>query len=111
MARPLLLRASALETTLLLAQGTHAGRAAAFDCEGFLRMHGLLRRAMRDCGFAAYNPSIVDRARTCFDALGGRQGAEAMRAGAAEFERWRSIRARDAMCASLTARFPMVVRP
>ena len=74
-------------------------------------MHGLLRTAMRECGFAAYNPSIVDRAQVCFEAVGGRKGAGAMRAGAAEFERWRSIRSTDALCANLAARFPMVVRP
>lgn len=70
MARPFLILASALATTLLAAQGTQAARAADFDCEGFLRMHGLVRTAMRECGFAAYNPSIVDRARTCFEAVG-----------------------------------------
>lgn len=111
MAKPFLVLASALATSLLAAQGTQAARAAEFDCDGFLRMHGLLRTAMRECGFAAYNPAIVERARTCFDAVGGRQGAEAMRAGAAEFERWRSVRSHDALCANLTVRFPMVVRP
>lgn len=111
MARPFLVLASALATSLLATQVTQAARAADFDCEGFLRMHGLLRTAMRECGFAAYNPSIVDRARTCFEAVGERKGAGAIRAGAAEFERWRSIRSPDALCADLATRFPMVVRP
>ncbi|ACS43819.1 hypothetical protein [Methylorubrum extorquens] len=47
----------------------------------------MLRKASAACGFASYNPAIVDRARSCFDALGSRRGAEAMHTGAAEFER------------------------
>ena len=68
-------------------------------------MHGMLRKASAACGFASYNPTIVDRARTCFDALGSRRGAEAMHTGAAEFERWQFIRNYDALCGTLAAKF------
>ncbi|MDB5647347.1 hypothetical protein [Methylobacterium sp.] len=71
----------------------------------------MLRRATAACGFTAYNPAIVERAHACFDALGSRLGAEEMYAGAAEFERWQSVRRRDALCAILAGKFPMVVRP
>jgi hypothetical protein len=74
-------------------------------------MHGMLRRASAACGFTAYNSAIVDRARICFDAIGSRPAAEAMHSGAAEFERWQAIRNRDALCATLAAKFPMVVQP
>ena len=96
---------------LILAAGARPAPAADFDCAGFLRMHGMLRRASAACGFTDYNPDIVDRARACFDALGGRQGAEAMHSGGAEFERWQAVCDRDALCKTLTDRFPMVVRP
>jgi hypothetical protein len=96
---------------LILAAGARPAPAANFDCAGFLRMHGMLRKASAACSFASYNPAIVDRARTCFDALGSRRGAEAMHTGAAEFDRWQSIRNLDALCGTLAAKFPMVVKP
>ena len=71
----------------------------------------MLRRASVACGFTAYNPTIVDRAHDCFDALGSRRGAEEMYSGAAEFERMQSIRQRDALCASLASKFSMVFKP
>jgi hypothetical protein len=74
-------------------------------------MHGMLRRASAACGYSAYNPAIVDRARTCFEAVGSRRGVDEIRSGAAEFERWQVVRHRDTLCATLAARFPMVVQP
>lgn len=71
----------------------------------------MLRRASAACGFRAYNPAIVDRARTCFEAIGSRRGADEIRSGAAEFERWQAVRHRTTLCATLAARFPMVVQP
>ena len=101
----------AFATALLLAPGNGSASSTDFDCGGFLKMHGMLRRATAACGFTAYNPDIVDRARACFDALGSRRGAEEMYAGAAEFERWQSIRQRDTLCATFAAKFPMVIQP
>lgn len=103
--------ATTLAGVLILAQSARPASAADFDCAGFLRMHGMLRRASAACGFTAYNPTIVDRARTCFDAIGGSRGAEEMYSGAAEFERWQAVRHRAALCQTLAAKFPMVVRP
>ena len=96
-----------------LAVGLRAGSASAveFECGAFLRMHGLLRRASAACGYAAYNPQIVERARSCFGEVGAGPGAREMRAGAAQFDRMDAIRDRDAFCADLARRFPMVVRP
>ena len=73
-------------SVLTLASLAQPASAEDFDCAGFLRMHGMLRRASTACGFTAYNPAIVHQARTCFDRLGSRRGAEAIRSGAAEFE-------------------------
>ncbi|SFU94445.1 MULTISPECIES: hypothetical protein [unclassified Methylobacterium] len=103
--------ATALATVMLLLPGMRSATAADFDCVGFLRMHGLLRRASTACGFTEYNPAIVDRARICFDALGSRRGTEEVQSGVAEFERLRSTRHHDAVCAMLAAKFSMVVRP
>lgn len=102
---------TAVAGVLILAPGSRPASAADFDCAGLLRMHGMLRRASVACGFTAYNPTIVDRARTCFDAIGGSRGTEEMHSGAAEFERWQAVRHRDALCQTLAAKFPMVVRP
>jgi hypothetical protein len=85
--------------------------AGGFSCLDFLRMHGLLRKAQGACGFAAYNPVIVDQARACFDAVGNRRGSGEMLAGAAEFDRLGTIRSREAICTSLAAKFPMVIDP
>ncbi|MCJ2044126.1 hypothetical protein MKK58_06210 [Methylobacterium sp. J-078] len=71
----------------------------------------MLRKASAACGFTAYNPTIADRARTCFDAVGSNHGAQELYAGAAEFERWQAVRHRDVLCQTLAAKFPMVVRP
>jgi hypothetical protein len=103
--------ATAVAGVLILAPGARPASAADFDCAGLLRMHGMLRKASVACGFTAYNPAIVDRARTCYDALGSRHGAEAMHAGGVEFERWQAVRDRDVLCKTLSDRFPMVVRP
>jgi hypothetical protein len=97
--------------TALLVAATHPGRSADFPCADVLRMHGLLRKAAGSCGFRAYNPSLVEQAHACFDAMGGRSGAEAMIAGAAEFEHLRSVRNHEAVCAMIASKFPMVVRP
>lgn len=102
---------TAFAGVLFLAAGARPASAADLECTDFLRMHGMLRRASAACGFTDYNPAIVDRARACFDALGSRHGAEAMHAGGAEFERWQTVRNRDALCKTLADRFPMVVRP
>ena len=96
---------------LTLASLAQPASAKEFDCSGFLRMHGMLRRASTACAFTSYNPGIVDRARACYDALGSRRGAEAIRSGAAEFEGWWAVRNRDALCKTLVDKFPMVVQP
>ena len=96
---------------LTLASLAQPASAKEFDCSGFLRMHGTLRRASTACAFTSYNPGIVDRARACYDALGSRRGAEAIRSGAAEFEGWWAVRNRDALCKTLVDKFPMVVQP
>ena len=95
---------------LTLASLAQPASAEDFDCAGFLRMHGMLRRASTACGFTSYNPVIVHRARACFDALGS-SGAKAIRSGAAEFEGWWAVRNRDALCKTLVDKFPMVVQP
>lgn len=87
-----------------------SGPAQAFDCEALLKLHGLLRRASPACGFNAYNETIVERARTCFDEVGRERGADDIQAGADEFERMDAVRNRDALCLDLGRRFPMVVR-
>ncbi len=96
---------------LILDTRAQPASAADFDCAGFLRMHGMLRRASTACGYTAYNPAIVERARACFDTLGSVRGAEAMHSGAAEFERLKAVRNHDALCESVAARFQMVVQP
>jgi hypothetical protein len=96
---------------LIVVADVRPASAADFQCADFLKMHGMLRRASAACGFTAYNPAIVDRAHTCFDGVGSRRGAEAMHSGAAEFERWQSVRQRDTLCEFMAAKFPMVVRP
>ncbi|AYO83246.1 hypothetical protein EBB05_13895 [Methylobacterium brachiatum] len=102
-----------LALALVVACGVPAPAAAAapFACSDFLRMHGLLRRASAICGYSAYNPAIVERARRCFEAVGSREGARQMYAGASEYDRMEAVRNRDALCLSLASKFPMVVRP
>ena len=96
---------------LTLASLAQPASAEDFDCSGFLRMHGMLRRASTVCGFTRYNPDIVDRARACFDALGSLHGSEAIRSGAVEFEGWLAVRNRDGLCKTLADKFSMVVQP
>ncbi|TXN07492.1 hypothetical protein FV222_02175 [Methylobacterium sp. WL103] len=103
--------ATAIAIVMVLLLGMRSTTAADFDCVGFLRMHGMLRSASTACGFTDYSPVIVDRARLCFDALGSRRGTEEMQSGMAEFERLKSTRHHDAVCAMLAAKFSMVVRP
>jgi hypothetical protein len=71
----------------------------------------MLRRASATCGFTAYNPAIVDRARVCFNAIGSRHGTEEIRAGVVEFEQSLAVNSKHAICATLAAKFPMVVLP
>lgn len=94
----------------LLLSGSEAAWSADFPCDDFLRMHGLLRKAQGACGFSAYNLAIVDRAHTCFDAIGSRQGAHEIYAGAEEFDRLWAVQGLDAACERLATRFPMAVR-
>lgn len=96
---------------LTLASLAQPASAEDFDCAGFLRMHGMLRRASMSYGFTSCNPGIVDRARTCFDRLGSRRGAEAIRSGAAEFEGWGAVRNRDAVCKTLVDKMATAIAP
>ena len=104
-------RVRLLATWLGIGLSTQAGQAADFDCDGFLRMHGLMRNAARMCGFSRYNDEIVERARSCYETLGSRQGALDIYAGAEEFTALVTKRGQDALCPDLLRRFPMVVRP
>ncbi|MBY0252031.1 hypothetical protein FVE89_11805 [Methylobacterium sp. 2A] len=101
----------ALTVVAVCGAAAPAAVAAPFACSDFLRMHGLLRRAAAICGYSAYNPAIVERARSCFEAVGSREGARQMYAGASEYDRMAAVRNRDALCLSLASKFPMVVRP
>ncbi|TXN22442.1 hypothetical protein [Methylobacterium sp. WL9] len=103
----LTLRAATAIVSLVLSA---SGPVQAFDCEALLKLHGLLRRASVPCSFTAYNETIVERARVCFEELGPEQGVADIRAGAGEFERMDAVRGRDALCFDLGRRFPMVVR-
>ncbi|TXN46561.1 hypothetical protein [Methylobacterium sp. WL7] len=104
-------RVGLLATWLVISLSTQAGQAADFDCDGFLRMHGLVRNAARVCGFSRYNDEIVERARSCYETLGSRQGAHDIYAGAEEFTALVTKRGQDALCPDLLRRFPMVVQP
>ncbi|WP_264051572.1 hypothetical protein [Methylobacterium flocculans] len=79
-------------------------------CEPYLRMHGMLRRAQAQCAFTQFNPEIVDTARQCYERIGSELGAEAIRAGAGEFDQLASVRGQAATCSLIERQFPMVIR-
>lgn len=105
---PVMHRARLPGATVLLAL-SGAG-VQALDCEAFLRMHGLLRRAANKCSFTQYNPEIVERAKQCYEELGASTAAPLMLKGADDFNLKAEVRGEVAFCADLAKRFPMVVR-
>lgn len=100
-----------LAVGVAVALSTAPVRAADLDCDGLLRMHGLLRNAARVCGFRRYNDAIVAQARSCYERLGSAQGARDLYAGADEFAALATLLGQDALCPDLLRQFPMVVRP
>ncbi|MET3695317.1 hypothetical protein [Methylobacterium goesingense] len=84
--------------------------AVARDCEGLLRMHGLLRRGASQCAFEQYNPEIVEAARQCFGEVAPGVGEHSMYAGAAEFDQMASLSGQGRACSEIERRFPMAVR-
>lgn len=96
--------ATAFAVVLLLTAGARPAPAADFECATFLSMHGMLRRASATCGFTAYNPVIVDRARVCFNAICSRHGTEEIRSGVAEFERPSTVTMQSAQPWPLSSR-------
>ncbi|WP_378973792.1 hypothetical protein [Methylobacterium komagatae] len=86
------------------------GPARAVDCTDFLRMHGMLRQAQAQCAFQSFNPEIVDMARRCYNRVGSGKGAQAIRAGAKEFDYIADLRGKDVTCALIGRSFPMVIR-
>lgn len=102
-------RDAGLAAVLLLLGG--CGDAfAGVDCEPYLRMHGMLRRAQAQCAFTRYNPEIVDTARRCYEKVGPGVGASSIRAGADEFDRMASLRGQSLSCSQIERHFPMAVR-
>ena len=86
------------------------GAVQALECEAFLQMHGMLRRAANQCAFTQYNPEIVDKAKQCYEQLGSKTAAPLMFKGADEFDRKAAVRGQQAFCAEIAKEFPMVVR-
>lgn len=100
-----------LRTSFAIILATQSISAANFDCDGLLRMHGLLRNAARVCGFSRYNEAVVGRAHNCFDLLGKAQGALNLYQGADEFAALIASQGGERTCALLLKLFPTVVRP
>lgn len=79
------------------------------DCEGLLRMHGMLRWAENRCSLSQYNPAIVEEAKKCYEQLGSKTAAPLMVLGAREFEQRVLLQGEKAFCNEIVRRFPMVV--
>lgn len=66
--------------------------------------------AQAQCAMEQFNPDIVDTARQCYERLGSKIGAPAMRAGSGEFDQLASVRGQAAACSLIERLFPMAVR-
>lgn len=91
----------------LLAMGLDAEAAT---CEQTIKTHAFLSRGQFQCGFRYYGTEMLEAARACAKKMSNTALDRSLRSGLRLFDFNEGKRGRAAMCASMLADFPKILR-
>lgn len=80
-------------------------------CEQVVSLHGLLTRAQYQCGYADYNPELIEDSAKCFKhELGEEYGTKVLKFGMREFDRNEKEIGHKKLCADLLKSYPQYIK-